>query len=115
MPSKVTIIPRLERKLTKSKMQLAAIALVSLIDQLEADQRPGDKIPNVGHDVYKVRLANPSAKRGKSGGFRVIYYIRLANLIYVLDMYSKTDQENITPQAIRSLIAEILANEPPTE
>jgi hypothetical protein len=41
-------------------------------DLLKAGQLPGDQIPNLAHNVYKVRLPNRSAGKGKSGGFRVI-------------------------------------------
>ena len=46
----------------------------TLVGDLENDQRPGDQVPGVGYPVYKVRLANLSANRGKSGGFRAIYF-----------------------------------------
>jgi mRNA-degrading endonuclease RelE of RelBE toxin-antitoxin system len=61
----------------KRKYPAVTRQLATLIDELEAGKRPGDKIPDIGHDVYKVRLANPSAQRGKSGGFRVIYYVQV--------------------------------------
>ena len=47
-----------------------------LIDQLQAGQVPGDQITGVGFTVYKVRLKNSDAQKGKSGGYRVIYYAK---------------------------------------
>lgn len=76
----------------------------SLITQLERDKRPGDKIPQAGYDVYKVRMRNPSARKGKSGGFRMIYYVRLVDNILLLTIYSKSQQEDILLDAIRRLI-----------
>lgn len=81
--------------------------LAKLISQLETDERPGDKIPGVSHDVYKVRLANPSAQRGKSGGFRVIYYVKTATGVILIAVYSKSDQTDLSPQAIRRVIEEL--------
>jgi mRNA-degrading endonuclease RelE of RelBE toxin-antitoxin system len=78
----------------------------SIIDQLERDERPGVKVPNVGYDVYKVRLSNTSAGRGKRGGFRVVYYIQRQNSVILLTVYSKTQQDDITPEQIRRIIAE---------
>ncbi len=78
--------------------------------QLENDERPGDQIPHVGYEVYKVRLKNPSAQRGKSGGFRVIYYVRVVDKIIMLMVYSKMDRENVPAQEIRDVIEEILGN-----
>ena len=37
----------------------------ALIRDLKLDERPGDQISGVGYPVYKVRLANLSANRGK--------------------------------------------------
>lgn len=80
--------------------------LSPLIQQLKNGEHPGDKIPNVGHDVYKVRVANPSAGRGKSGGFRVIYYVKEKNVIRLIMMYNKTQRKDISPGQIRRLIEE---------
>jgi len=79
--------------------------------QLENDERPGDKVPGVGYDVYKVRLPNPSAQRSKSGGFRVIYYVQMADRVILLTIYSKTQQVNISPQEIRQLVDEITSDD----
>lgn len=84
--------------------------LDGLIEQLENDQRPGDKIPRVGRDVYKVRLPNPSAQRGKSGGFRVIYYVQLADSVLLVSIYSKTDRDDITPEEIRRILDDVLSS-----
>ena len=44
--------------------------LRDLTDQLEAGQTPGDQIQGLKYTVYKARLRNRAASRGKSGGFR---------------------------------------------
>lgn len=55
-------------------------------------------------------MANTSAKQGKSGGFRVIIYLITSNnLVYLLDIYSKNEQENISTKDIINLIKK---NEP---
>jgi mRNA-degrading endonuclease RelE of RelBE toxin-antitoxin system len=84
--------------------------LDKLITRLEKDERPGDKIPGAGYDVYKVRLANPSARRGKRGGFRIIYYIRLVDHVVLLTIYSKSEQSDIALEQLRLVINEF---EPP--
>ena len=60
----------------------------------------------VGRNVYKVRLPNRSARRGKSGGFRVIYQERDGVLVLLLLIYSKTERADIPDEAIRRVIAE---------
>lgn len=79
-------------------------AVTDLVDELAADSRPGDKIPNVGYDVYKVRLANKSAQRGKRGGFRVIYYALVADEVLLLTIYSKFDQADVPLEVLRAII-----------
>jgi mRNA-degrading endonuclease RelE of RelBE toxin-antitoxin system len=75
-----------------------------LTDRLSDGQKPGDKIPHIGFDVYKVRIKNPSAKRGKRGGFRVIYYVQVSTRIILLLIYSKTEMDNVSPEEIRQVI-----------
>ena len=77
-----------------------------LTDQLAVDDRPGARLARVGSNVYKVRLPNRSARRGKSGGFRVIYQERSGELVLLLIIYSKTEQADIPDHVIRRLIIE---------
>lgn len=103
MPTTVNIPPEARQDIKHLKRKYPAVTdeIRNLIRQLEDDERPGDKIPNVGYDVYKVRLPNPSARRGKSGGFRVIYYVRVADQVFLLRVYSKTEQSDIPAESIR--------------
>jgi mRNA-degrading endonuclease RelE of RelBE toxin-antitoxin system len=88
----------------------------TLSQALEDDQRPGDKIPNIAfYEAYKVRLKNSSAKKGKSGGFRVIYYVYIADTVVLLTIYSKSEQDNISSEAIQSLIDDNIPDEPESD
>lgn len=106
MTSKVRAAPPFRKQLRRlgRKYPSAPDEVDSLINLLERDERPGDKIPDVGYDVYKVRLANPSAGCGKSGGFRVICYLRRDDDVLLLSIYSKFQYANITPEEIRQII-----------
>lgn len=109
MPTKVDVpapfLKELKRLARKYPSVLKAFEKLAL--SLKDDERPGDKIPGVGYDVYKVRLPNPSARRGKSGGFRVIYYVQLADAIILVTIYSKTEQTDISPENIRQILKEL--------
>lgn len=62
----------------------------------------------VGNNCYKIRLAIASKGVGKSGGARVITHIHIAdNKIYLLTIYDKSEQKNITDQDILKLIGNI--------
>ncbi len=44
--------------------------------------------------VRKIRLK--AASKGKSGGFRVCYYYLVGESLYLLYIYGKNEQENLT-------------------
>ena len=70
-------------------------------------QRPdaGDVVPRSG-GVRKVRWRRPGT--GKSGGFRVIYFNRLANgEIWLLLIYAKNEADSIASDVLRDLKKEI--------
>ncbi len=62
--------------------------------------------PRVGYAVYKVRLPNRSARRGKSGGFRVIYYAQIEDVVTLLTIYSKFEDSDISTREIQQLARE---------
>ena len=109
MPTKVSIRPecRKDIKYLARKYPVITEEIGRLVTQLENDERPGDLIPNAGYEIYKVRLKNSSSQRGKSGGFRVIYYVHLANKVSLLSAYSKSDQEDVSLQKLQAIIADM--------
>jgi mRNA-degrading endonuclease RelE of RelBE toxin-antitoxin system len=78
-----------------------------LTERLKAGETPGDQIAGTGYTVYKVRLSNSDAQRGKSGGYRVIYYLQLADHVILLTIYSKSDQTDIPADTIHRLIEDL--------
>ena len=77
-----------------------------LAGNLVGDRLEGFNLPE-GAVLYKVRIANSSTNVGKSNGFRLIYYVAIADEIYLLTIYSKKDDERIPNDA---QIAMIVAN-----
>lgn len=75
-----------------------------LIDPLERGETPGDRLQQLAPcTVYKVRLANRDAQRGKSGGYRVLYYVQTEVEIVLLAIYSKSVQADIANETVRSV------------
>jgi len=71
---------------------------------LELKEYPKSGIP-LKHNCYKIRVANSSTPIGKSGGFRVIYYfIDERNNLYLMNIYSKTQKENISENELLKLL-----------
>lgn len=100
---------RFNQVLKKLRKKYAHVVddLKPLIEVLTQGQTPGDQIPEVGYSVYKVRLPNRDAQRGKSGGYRVIYYLKTPKRIILIDIYAKTEQVDISVDKLRRLIGEI--------
>jgi len=69
-----------------------------LVTALEKDPRIG--IP-LEKNCYKVRLAITSKGKGKSGGARVITWVKIiANTVYLLSIYDKTEKENVSDKEL---------------
>ena len=59
----------------------------------------------IGYSCYKIRLAIKSKGKGKSGGARVItYYYIHGKTVYLLSIYDKTEQDNISEERIAKLL-----------
>ncbi len=82
----------------------------------------GSDLENLGHELvnnprsgveiykncYKIRFAIKSKSRGKSGGGRLITWVKVENeRIYLLSIYDKSTQETITDQYIKALLQQI--------
>ena len=65
----------------------------------------GKVIPGSG-GVRKIRWA--AAGKGKSGGIRIIYYWKaMANEIWLLTVYSKSERETIPAHILRQIAEEL--------
>lgn len=71
-----------------------------IIKQLEAGEHPGDQVPDIGYEVYKVRIKNSDIQKGKSRGYRLLYYIKTNTRIILLTLYAKSEQVDITAQVL---------------
>ncbi|BAU10455.1 hypothetical protein LEP3755_09390 [Leptolyngbya sp. NIES-3755] len=93
-----------ELKDLKKRYPSIRVDLEPTIKQLEAGETPGDQISGTGYTVYKVRISNRDAKRGKSGGYRVIYYICTPLKVLLVALYSKSDRSDIPADEVKELI-----------
>jgi len=71
----------------------------------------GDQIPGIEAKVIKVRIKNSDNQKGKSGGYRLIYWISAPEVIVLLDIYSKSEQSNISSEEICQIINDFLNHE----
>lgn len=75
-----------------------------MIEQLEEGELPGDQIPSIGYTVFKLRVRNSDIQKGKSGGYRLIYYVKTATAIILLTIYTKSEQVDMAVKDIQSII-----------
>ena len=94
-------LEQLERKYPRTTREVRA-----LVHHIMQGNRPGQRIPRIGYPVYKVRLPNRAARRGKSGGFRIIYYVQFSDRVTLLTIYSKTDESDISLRELQELARE---------
>ncbi len=62
----------------------------------------------IGHDCYKIRVAIASKGKGKSGGARIITNVFITGkTVFLLTIYDKSEQDNITPKELEELLKEL--------
>lgn len=94
-------LKRLAKKYPSLKKEFA-----QLIKELEKDPVQGTPI---GSSCYKIRLSIASKGKGKSGGARVITYVRITETsVYLLSIYDKSQQDNISDKEIKELLKFII-------
>ncbi|MFQ3576786.1 MAG: type II toxin-antitoxin system RelE/ParE family toxin [Cytophagales bacterium] len=93
------------KRLAKKHKSLKA-DLLKVIAELEENPTLGTPI---GKECYKIRVAITSKGKGKSGGARLITYIRIVSEnVFLMDIYDKSEQANISDKELQLLI-DILA------
>jgi mRNA-degrading endonuclease RelE of RelBE toxin-antitoxin system len=65
-----------------------------------------------GNDIYKIRLADESKGTGKSGGFRIMYYLLKKTdagiEIILMSIFNKSERSTIKKEQAIKLLKEIL-------
>jgi mRNA-degrading endonuclease RelE of RelBE toxin-antitoxin system len=102
----IRLTPEFRRRLRilAKKYRQIPVDLQPILEMLQMGEFPGDQIPGTGFTVMKVRVKNSDIQKGKSGGYRLIYWIANTTLVVLLDIYSKSDQSNIEVSEICQII-----------
>ena len=91
------------RSLTKKYRHLQT-DLQPILEALSLGQTLGDRIPRIHAVVYQLRVKNSDTRKGKSGGYRLIYWLRTSDSIVLLDIYTKSEQDDIAISSIQRII-----------
>lgn len=63
----------------------------------------------LGNDVYKVRISIASKNKGKSGGARIITFVKIVNeTVYLLSIYNKGERDSISDLELKQLLESYL-------
>lgn len=91
------------RKLAK-KYRSIRKDIQPVLEDLQQGEFQGDQIANIGYAVFKQRVKNSDNQKGKSAGYRVIYYVRTTTSIILITIYSKSEQADISASEIKRII-----------
>lgn len=93
------------KRLTKKYPSLKS-ELADLFTELEENPKLGTPL---GNDIYKIRLAVTSKNKGKSGGARVLSFVKVTQTTVLLfSIYSKGEADTLTDKQIQELINDYL-------
>lgn len=96
----IPVFDKQAKKLAKKYPSLRK-DLSQLADILQKNPTHGKSI---GSHFYKIRLAIPSKGKGKSGGARVITYVKVTiNSVYLVSIYDKSEDDAITDKELAAI------------
>jgi len=107
MSYNIISIPHFDKELKRLSKKYLSIKkdVASLMIELEETPTMGDRITE---NCYKIRMAITSKGKGKSGGARVITYIIGADeTVFLLSIYDKSEQVNISNKELSDLIESV--------
>ena len=107
MKYNILTIPQFDRQIKRLARKYPSLKaeFIALIEELEGNPKKG--IP-LGNNCFKIRLALASKGRGKSGGARLITHFYVENeAVYLLSIYDKSEQTDISDKELRELLFEI--------
>ena len=107
MSYSIIAVPRFEKELKRLAKKHPSLKkeFIELVQSLKLQPKQGTPL---GNHCYKVRLSIASKGKGKSGGARVITYVHvLQTSVYLLSIFDKSEQDNISDKDLISLISGI--------
>lgn len=107
MSYNIETVPNFEREAKKliKKYKSLKRELKELITELEQNPTLGT---DLGNQVFKIRLKIASKGKGKSGGARVITYVKMVNnLVFLIAIYDKSEKDIMSSYQIQHIIDNI--------
>jgi hypothetical protein len=93
----ILVFDKQAKRLSKKYLSLKN-DLTILIESLADEPEQGKPL---GNNFYKIRLAIGSKNKGKSGGARIIAYVKItATTVYLTSIYDKGEKSTITDKEL---------------
>ena len=96
----IPLFDRQTKRLSKKYHSLKS-DLATLIESLKNYPQQGKAL---GNNFYKIRLSISSKGKGKSGGARIITYVKIvAETVYLTSIYDKSEKVTITDKELEQI------------
>ena len=103
MSYKISSIPLFDKQAKRLAKKYPSLKkdLGELIDNLSANPEQGKAL---GNKFFKIRLAIASKGKGKSGGARVITFVKVVQTtVYLTFIYDKSDKATVTDKELEQI------------
>ena len=104
---KISSIPLFDKQAKRLAKKFPSLKndLAELVEKLTTEPEQGKAL---GNKFYKIRIAIASKGKGKSGGARVITYIKIVETtVYMVSIYDKSEKETITDKELEQIFGMI--------
>ncbi len=91
---KVDVTAKFQKKIKSLEKKYRDIKddIRPIVELLAIGELPGDRITELNLEIYKVRVKNINNHKGKSSGYRLIYYVKTLDRIILVTIYAKSEQ-----------------------
>jgi mRNA-degrading endonuclease RelE of RelBE toxin-antitoxin system len=104
MSYKVKTIPKFDKELKRLVKKYPSLKS-EFVDLIKGLKENPDQGTPLGNHCFKIRIAISSKGKGKSGGARVITYLQVVETtVYLLTIYDKSEDENISDKELLELL-----------
>ena len=107
MSYKIDTIPQFEKQSKRLAKKYPSFKkeLSDLIIKLEKDPQQGNAL---GNNFFKIRLSIASKGKGKSGGARVITFVKvIKSVVYLTSVYDKGEKDTLSKQELEKIFEQI--------
>jgi mRNA-degrading endonuclease RelE of RelBE toxin-antitoxin system len=108
MSYSVELTPNFKKEAKKLSKKYSSLKseLAELFSSLAENPTQGTAL---GNDIYKIRISIASKNKGKSGGGRVLTFVKVSETTVLLfSIYSKGETDTLSDNQIKELIRDYL-------